>query len=198
MLAPHLFAALASLAMAQAPAPSAKVFSVDPASSTLAYTVVHKLHKVDATSREVEGKAALLADGKVQVQVRAPVRSFRSGDANRDAHMEEVLETSKHAHVTFKGVGQLTPPSAFPAVTEVTLQGQLELHGRKRAEAVPVRVEWTSANEARVTASFNVSLDAYQVERPSLLFIKIDDACAIGVDLALKADAKQPAAEPSR
>ncbi|MGC4121592.1 MAG: YceI family protein [Myxococcales bacterium] len=180
-----LTAAVASLAFGQAP--TATVFSVDTAASTLTYAIVHKLHKVAAESREVEGKAALTSDGKVQVQVRAPIRSFKSGDANRDSHMEEVLETSKHSHVTFKGVGQLTAPASFPAVTEVTLQGQLEFHGRKRAENVPVKVEWASATEARVKASFSVSLDAYEVERPSLLFIKIEDGCTVGVDVAVKA-----------
>ncbi|HEY3448305.1 MAG TPA: YceI family protein [Myxococcales bacterium] len=186
-----LAAAVAALALAQAPAPATAptVFSVDAAGSTLSYGVVHKFHKVGAESREVEGRAALLPDGKVQVQVRAPVRSFKSGDSNRDAHMEEVLETSKYSYVTFKGLGQLTPPASFPAVTELALQGQLELHGRKRAENVPIKVEWTSPTQLRVKAAFNVSLDAYEIERPSLLFIKIEDACAIGVDVALKGEA---------
>ncbi len=184
-------ALLAVMSFSQTPPPPAapKLYSIDPASSTVTYGIVHKLHKVSAESREVEGKAAVAADGKVQVQVRAPIRSFKSGDSSRDSHMEEVMETTRYPHVTFKGVGQLTPPSAYPAVTELTLQGQLELHGRKRPESVPIKVEWASPTELKVKASFAVSLDAYQIQRPSLLFIKIDDACAIGVDVALKADA---------
>jgi len=180
-------ALLAALVLAQAPA--AKLLAVDGARSTLSYDIVHKLHKVHAESKAVEGKAALLPDGRVQVMVRAPVASFKSGDASRDEHAAEVLESGKYSHVTFKGVGQLTAPTTFPATTELTLQGQLEFHGRKRAEAVPVKVEWASAADLRVTAAFSVSLDAYEVERPSLLFMKIDDACAIGVDLALKEEA---------
>jgi len=191
MLASTLAAAtVAMLTLAQAPASAAPtILSVDPGKSTLTYAIVHKLHKVDGSSKQVEGKAALTGEGKVQVMVRAPASSFQSGDSSRDEHMAEVLEASKYSHVTFKGVGQLTPPATFPATTEVQLQGQLDFHGRKRAESVLVKVEWASATEARATGSFNVSLDAYEVERPSLLFMKIDDACAIGVDLALKADA---------
>jgi polyisoprenoid-binding protein YceI len=173
---------------AQGPAP--RVLSLEAAQSKLSYAIVHKLHKVGGESKEIEGKVALLPDGKVQVMVRAPVTSFKSGDANRDEHMLEVLESVKYSHVTFKGVATLTPPAAFPATTDVSLAGQLEFHGRKRAETIALKVEWLSAGEAHVTGAFNVSLDAYEVERPSLLFMKIDDACAIGVDLKLKEEVK--------
>jgi hypothetical protein len=34
--------------------------------------------------------------------------------------------------------------------------------------------------------SFDASLDAHGIERPSLLFAKVDDACRIEVDLLLR------------
>jgi len=183
--------ALATLAMAAlAQAPAARILAVNPSTSTLGYAIVHKLHKVDGASHSVEGKVALLADGRIQVMVRAPVASFKSGDANRDEHMAEVLETGKYSHVTFKGVATASPPATFPSAQDLSLQGVLELHGRKHPETLPLKIEWLSATEARVKASFPVSLDAYEVERPSLLFIKIDDACVITADLALKEEGK--------
>ena len=186
-----LSSAVASLALAAlSQAPSARMLSVDPAKSTVTYAIVHKLHKVNAESRSVEGKAALLPEGKLQVMVRAPVSSFKSGDANRDEHMQETLETSKYSHVIFKAAGQVTPPATFPATTELSLPGQLEFHGRKRMETVTLKLEWASAGEVRVKTSFTVSLDAYEVERPSLLLIKIDDGCVIGADLVLREDGK--------
>ena len=74
-------AALTLAALSQAPAP--RLLAVDPARSTITYGIVHKLHKADGVSHEVEGKAALLADGKVQVMVRAPIASFKSGESSR-------------------------------------------------------------------------------------------------------------------
>jgi polyisoprenoid-binding protein YceI len=181
-------ATLAMAALAQAPA-AARVFSVTSA-STLSYGIVHKLHKVEAVSHAVEGKVALLADGKVQVMVRAPVASFKSGDANRDEHMAEVTQATSYTHVTFKGVATASPPASFPTTQELALQGVLEFHGRKHPETLPLRVEWLSATEVQVKGRFAVSLDAYEVERPSLLFMKIEDACIIAADLALKEEGK--------
>ena len=38
----------------------------------------------------------------------------------------------------------------------------------------------------RVRGSFQVSLESFRIERPSLLFVKIDDACRIDLDLLLR------------
>jgi polyisoprenoid-binding protein YceI len=179
---------LAAALIAQAPA--ARILAVDPARSTLGYDIVHKLHKVHGASKAVEAKVALSADGSALVMVRAPIKTFLSGEANRDEHMQEVLETQKYPYVVFKGTAKLALPEAFPATLDVAVEGQLDFHGRKRELKVPLKVEFRSADAAHVKGEFNVSLDEYQVERPSLLFIKIDDACRIGLDLELKAEGK--------
>jgi len=181
-------AAILAAALTQAPSPAVRILAVIPTETTLTYGIVHKLHKVDGASKEVEGKVALAPDGKVQVMLRAPIVSFKSGEASRDANMAEILEAAKYSYVTYKGVGQIDPPSSFPATSEVTLRGELDLHGRKLAQAVPVKVTWASPTEAQVKANFSFSLDAYGIERPSLLFIKIEDDCRIAADLKLKLD----------
>jgi len=47
---------------------------------------------------------------------------------------------------------------------------------------VPVKLE-PEASGIRATFSFPISLDAYKVERPQLLLIKIDDKATISGDL---------------
>src|SRR6266478_9128424 len=95
---------LLALLLAAALAP---VYAVDPSASTLKYTVTHKLHCVDATSKEAEGKAVVRPDGKVLTQVRAPIISFRSGDGNRDEHMDEAMNVGTYPSVVFKGIAHL-------------------------------------------------------------------------------------------
>src|SRR5437764_11968701 len=63
---------------------------------TLTYTVVHKLHEVRGTTREVEGRALAQPDGTVRVQVRAKVASFDSGNSKHDEHVRGV--THEHVH----------------------------------------------------------------------------------------------------
>ncbi len=177
-------AALAPLA-SRAQAAGDRLFSVDPARSSLTYGVVHTLHKVDATSRKLEGKALFKADGTVQVMVRAQVAGFDSGDHNRDEHMLEVMEASLYPTVTFKGVARIAPPARYPAAVDVPVAGELELHGKKFPETIPVHVELRSQGDWRVTSQFDVSLDKYGIERPALLLKKIDDACHMTIDLSL-------------
>jgi polyisoprenoid-binding protein YceI len=184
----NAWVALAAVALAAAP--EAKVYSVDPAHSALGFQIVHKFHKVHGESRQVEGKARLTPQGEVQVMVRAAIASFDSGDANRDGNMRETLELDRYPYVTFKAVGRLTPPREYPGRAEVELEGELDFHGRKHPEKVPVKVEFSGPDALRVTGRFEISLERYEVQRPSLLFIKIDDACAIDVDFALRAEEK--------
>jgi polyisoprenoid-binding protein YceI len=173
-----LFALLAA-------APSPSTFGVAQDRSTLRYTVKHKLHEVSAEAHKLEAKALLKPDGAAQVMVRARVADFLSGDGNRDEHMQETMEATRFPTVTFKGVGKLAMPAAFPGAAELTLDGELELHGRKARVQVPVALELPSAGEARVKGDLHVSLDAYGIERPSLLLVPIDDDCEVQFDLVL-------------
>ncbi len=160
--------------------------SVDPAASTIRFHVVHKFHRVHGQSSQIEGKAVVKEDGTVLVMARVAVASFQSGDANRDAHMLEALEVGQHPFVVFKGSTRLD--SAEQPSGPVTMQGELDLHGVKRAVTVPLTVEFRPDGTVRVRGSFQTSLDAHRIERPSLLFVKVDDACLIDVDLLLGAE----------
>ena len=48
---------------------------------------------------------------------------------------------------------------------------------------VPVEVTWESAQKARAKATLAISLDTYKVERPSLMFVKVDDELKIDAKL---------------
>lgn len=194
---PHAVRAPAALALAAAllAAPAApradEAAPVDLAvrpGSTLAYRLVHKLHEVVGTSRAVEGRARLLPGGAVQVMVRSRVDAFDSGNGNRDAHMLEATEAARFPFVTLKAVGTLSPPAAYPARAEVTLQGELTFHGVTRPVQVPVVVDFASPRRASASAALTISLEAHRVERPSLLFVKVDDALVVTAGLTLAAE----------
>jgi polyisoprenoid-binding protein YceI len=170
-----MLAALALIAAAVAPG----TYAVDPSASTLRYSITHKLHQVEGTSHEMEGKAIVRPDGSVITQVRAPIASFKSGDGNRDEHMLETMNVGSFPFVVFKGV-------ARAGEGPVQLNGQLELHGVKKDVPVTVEVERQPDGALRVKGHLDVSLTAHRIERPSLLFIQIDDACVIAIDLLLR------------
>src|ERR1039457_4596263 len=55
-------------------------------SSTLTYYISHPLHQVEGVSHEARGKG-LCKEGQCEFLIAAPVKSFDSGDSNRDLHM---------------------------------------------------------------------------------------------------------------
>ena len=159
------------------------VFKLDAAHSTLTYKVVHKFHESVGVSKQVQGAAAFKGSDAL-VQLRATVDSFDSGNANRDAHMKETVEAARFPEVGLKGVLKgFKLPTTFPAQVKAQLEGQLSFHGETHPITVPVELEFESATQVHATTAFDFSLDAYKVERPALMFVKIDDACHISGDL---------------
>ncbi len=177
----------AVVALLLAAAPSVRSLAVDPAASVVRFHVNHKLHAVDGRSSAIEGKALVDSDGAVRAMVRIPASSFESGDANRDANMRETLEVSRHPYVVLKAAGRIDPGATPGRPVEPTLAGELDFHGVRRPVSVPVTVTFSDDGGARVTARLALSLDSYRIDRPSLLFVKLDDDCAVNVDLVLRA-----------
>ena len=150
-------------------------------SGTLTYRVVHKLHHVEGTTRELEGRAVVQDDGTARVQVRVKVASFDSGNSNRDAHMREATHEPVHPYATVKGtLTGIRLPLAGPL--DLSMPATVELNGEKEAVTIPVSLRPDGPN-VRATFSFPISLDALKVERPELLFVKIDDRAEISGDL---------------
>ena len=177
-----LFVALCA-ASARADTP-AGARMLDLKSGALTYTLVHKLHEVKGTSTKLEGKALLQPDGSARVQVRAPVASFESGNANRDAHMREVTHELQHRYVSVKAtLAGVSVPLAEAA--QKTINATVELNGEK--QEVPIQVT-LSPDGPRVKAhlSFPISLTAFKVDRPELLLIKSNDDVRLDGDLVFE------------
>jgi polyisoprenoid-binding protein YceI len=166
---------------------SAASYVVDPGASVVKFHLHHKMHEVDGRSSQIEGKALLGDDGKVMTMIRVPAASFDTKDANRDSHMRETLDTGKFPFVVFKGVTALALPVAYGQDLETKLQGELDFHGVKRPMIIPARITLEKDGGALVHAKFPVNLEAHQIERPSLLFIKVDENVELDVELKLKA-----------
>ena len=177
---------LADAAAASPVAPPDTIFSVSKTESKVTYHLVHKMHKVDGVSNSVEGKAKVLPTGQILIALRAPVESFDSKNSNRDAHMKEVLEAAKYPEVEVKAsVEDVGAPATYPTTVDKTVKAQVALHGVKQTIEVPVKIIFESPGRIKVQTSFGISLDSFKVERPSLLFIKVNDELKLDADLVL-------------
>lgn len=177
---------------AQEPKPKpvpVRLYSVKKDASSLTYKLKHKLHEVVGQAKPSIGKAQMLSDGTLRVEVRANVKDFDSGNANRDSHMQEVTEAARYPLVAFKGSAEgVKVPDSYPATVPVKLKGDVTFHGVKQEMVVPMTVVFTSEKEATAEGVFEISLDAHKVERPSLLMVKVDDKLVLEPKLVFEVE----------
>lgn len=165
---------LAGIALALVTAASAQAEEWVQKSGEVQYRIIHKLHAVDGKSSKVEA-IAVLGDAGLKVMARAPVASFDSGNGNRDAHMLEAVEAGKYPYVVVRllAPGFVLPPA--PQKVELPVQAEVELHGVKVRQPVTLSLERVDERTVNVRFAFPTSLTAHKVERPSLLFVKVND-----------------------
>ena len=144
----------------------------DKAGSTVSYAAKHPLHAWEGVSRAVNCAVTYNDDTKQveNVAVSMKVASFDSGNSNRDSHAMEVLDALKYPNVTFVS-------SDVKAGTDgsLTAIGNLTFHGVvKPATLQATRTD--AAGKMTITGEFPVSMTAHNVERPSFLGLKTEDA----------------------
>src|ERR1019366_9231432 len=69
--------------------------------STLTYHVSHPLHQVEGVSHAARGKGVCHA-GQCDFLIAVPVKSFDSGDSNRDLHTLQVARGGQYPMVTVR------------------------------------------------------------------------------------------------
>jgi polyisoprenoid-binding protein YceI len=159
------------------------IYSVAAGKSSLTFHVVHKLHRVDGESKAVEGKVRLLPDGKAQVMLRARSDSFDSKNVNRDAKVKEVVEAARFPNIEFKASGEGVQPPAGAGTVEKTFKAQVTFHGVQKMIDLPVKLTFEADGSVRAQATIALSLDEFKIERPSLMFVKVDDELKIDANV---------------
>src|SRR6202050_1061340 len=81
--------------------------------STLTYHVAHPLHQSEGVSHAAKGKG-VCHDGQCDFLIAVPVKSFDSGDSNRDLHM---LQVTRGGQFPIVSVRTHLPEDAFGSST---------------------------------------------------------------------------------
>lgn len=146
-------------------------------SGTLNYHVHFAVKNVLGTSQSAKGKGH--CDDKVcEFLVAAPVKSFDSGDGNRDNHMIEVTKGALNPMVIVKvQFPKSSDLKAIVAKADVTFAGQTHTYSDIKI------LGSQSGNITNVKGTIPMVLSHFNVERPSLLTVKIADEVPIDFDL---------------
>jgi polyisoprenoid-binding protein YceI len=151
----------------------------DITTSSITYTMKHKLHTWDGTSKQVNVASKWNGDKLEQISVLAKVSSFNSGLSSRDSHMIEVLDALSIPNITFSSTNIHYNGAA------ITVSGKLQFHGVTKDIQFNVR-EKNENNQLLYEGEFPVLLESFNVERPSLLFVKTDNSMNIKFSLVFK------------
>src|ERR1700687_738029 len=149
--------------------------------STLTYHVSHPLHQSEGVSHGAKGKGVCHA-GQCEFLIAVPVKSFDSGDSNRDLHMIQVTRGAEFPIVT---VRTKLPESAS---TSTTIHADLEVHFAGQTaqyKQVPFHLS-IQGNQIRITGIIPATLAAFKIDPPTLLTMPVKNEMPVRVDMTWK------------
>lgn len=146
--------------------------------STLTYHVSHPMHQVEGVSHAARGKGVCNTD-QCDFLIAVPVKSFDSGDSNRDLHMLQVTRGAQYPMVVLRTrlPQEIIASTTIHADLEVQFAGQTATY-----KQVPFQ-ETAHGDEIRISGTIPATLSDFKINPPSLLTIAIKNEIPVRVDM---------------
>ncbi|HMD08562.1 MAG TPA: YceI family protein [Candidatus Acidoferrum sp.] len=146
--------------------------------STLTYHVSHPLHQVDGISHAARGKGVCHA-GQCDFLIAVPVKSFDSGDSNRDLHMLQVTRGGEFPMVTVR----TTLPEDASASSTIHADIEVQFAGQT-AKYKQVSFEQTKqGTETKISGTIPTTLTDFKIDPPSLLTVAVKNEIPVRVEM---------------
>jgi len=167
-------------------------FQLDPAQTSVKWTLGDVLHTVHGTFRLKQGALQFdPASGKIAGEIVVDAKSGESGSGMRDRKMhKEILESDRFPEITFRP-DKIEGPVANLGKSLVKVHGVFSIHGVDREIMVPAEVE-ISADHWTATVHFTVPYAKWGMKNPSTLFLRVNDS--VEIDLAMAGTVAKPSA----
>jgi hypothetical protein len=146
--------------------------------STLTYHVSHPLHQVDGVSHAARGKG-VCHTGQCDFLIAVPVKSFDSGDSNRDLHMLQVTRGGQFPMVT---VRTRLPESASGSAT-IHADLEVQFAGQTAKFDQVLFQQTTQGNETRISGTIPATLGDFKIDPPSLLSMPVKNEIPVRVEM---------------
>src|SRR5580692_9046656 len=146
--------------------------------STLTYHVSHPLHQSEGVSHAAKGKGVCHA-GQCEFLIAVPVKSFDSGDSNRDLHMIQVTRGAEFPLVTVR----TRLPESDAAASSINVDLEIQFAGQTaQYKQVPFKLE-QQGNQIHITGTIPATLADFKIDPPSLLTMPVKNEIPVRVDL---------------
>jgi hypothetical protein len=146
--------------------------------STLTYHVSHPLHESEGISHAARGKGVCHA-GQCEFLIAVPVKSFDSGDSNRDLHMLQVTRGAEFPMVTVR----TRLPEAASASATVHADLEIQFAGQA-AHYKDVSFQLViQGSETKISGTIPATLSDFKIDPPSLLTLPVKNEIPVRVEM---------------
>ncbi|MCP4872466.1 MAG: YceI family protein [Proteobacteria bacterium] len=191
---------LAFLILAMLPA-SALAMDVGATTTDLTFHISHPAKQYDAALLPGGASAtgtfdpAEIANTRATVSIR--VDKFNSDNVRRDSHMMETMEGLIFPTIDWTVKDFQGPTGPFkPGSYEAKASGPLTVHGVTLSLVAPVTMNVAEDGTVTVESNFSISLEEFGIDRPTLVFVPIEDQVPISVKMTFPAGADVLYVEP--
>jgi hypothetical protein len=146
--------------------------------STLTYHVSHPLHQSEGVSHAARGKGVCQA-GRCDFLVAAPVKSFESGDSNRDLHMLQVTHGAQFPIVTVR----FALPEAELASAAIHCDLEIQFAGQTVQYKQVAFQRTVQGNQTHISGIIPATLSDFKIDPPSLLTVAVKNEMPIRVEM---------------
>ena len=147
-------------------------------SSTLIYHVSHPMHEVDGVSHAALGKGVCRA-GQCDFLIAVQVKTFDTGDSNRDLHM---LQVTKGAQFPVVSVRLRLPEAAFSSST-IYCDLDIQFAGQTAHYQHLAFQQEIQGNEHHITGTIPSTLSDFKITPPSFFTVPLRNEMPVKVDV---------------
>jgi hypothetical protein len=146
--------------------------------STLSYHVSHPLHQTDGVSHAARGKG-VCQDGQCDFLIAVPVKSFDSGDSNRDLHMLQVTRGAQFPMVTVR----TRLPEADSTAVNIHADLEIQFAGQTAEyKQVPFQL-LTRGNQTQILGTIPATLSDFKIDPPTLLTLPVKNEIPVRIEM---------------
>lgn len=136
------------------------------------YKVKHPFKTIVGVNEQIKGKA-ICEKSSCQILAALKVKEFTSGNSNRDVHMWQVMKAEKYQNIVV---------SINQDIEKEKVLINIEMAGIKNTIEAKKKFIQFSKDEMKLDLDFEVNLNDFNIEKPSLLTVAISEIVEIHVE----------------
>jgi hypothetical protein len=146
--------------------------------STLTYHVSHPLHQTDGVSHAARGKG-ICHEGQCDFLIAVPVKSFDSGDSNRDLHMLQVVRGGQYPLITVR----THLPEDAEALATISADLEVQFAGQTVQYKQIAFQHATKGSDTLIIGTTPLTLTDFKIDPPTLLALPVKNEIPVRMEM---------------